>query len=205
MRLVLFGVASAIALAASPALAAEGAGEVTVDPLTVLGSRTEKLASEVPATVSIITAEELEDRLAADIRDIVKLEPGVSVRSSPTRFGAALGTTGRDGNAAINIRGLEGNRVLIQLDGVRVPDGFTFGAQSVGRGDYSDLDLMKSVEILRGPASALYGSDGLAGAVSFTTKDPSDFLHGDGAVLGGRMRSFYSSADDSVGATIVGA
>jgi hemoglobin/transferrin/lactoferrin receptor protein len=204
MRLALFGVASAIALAASPALAAEGADEVTVDPLTVLGSRTEKPASEVPATVSVITAEELEDRLAADIRDVVKLEPGVSVRSSPTRFGAALGTTGRDGNAAINIRGLEGNRVLIQLDGVRVPDGFTFGAQSVGRGDYSDLDLMKSVEILRGPASALYGSDGLAGAVSFTTKDPSDFLR-DGKAVGSRARSFYSSADDSVGATVVGA
>ena len=205
MRLALFGVASAIALAASSALAAEGDGAVTVDPLTVLGSRTETPASEVPATVSVITAEELEDRLAADIRDIVKLEPGVSVRSSPTRFGAALGTTGRDGNAAFNIRGLEGNRVLIQLDGVRVPDGFTFGAQSVGRGDYADLDLMKSVEILRGPASALYGSDGLAGAVSFTTKDPSDFLRGDGDVLGGRVRSFYGSADDSVGATVVGA
>ena len=204
MRLALFGVASAIALAAFPALAAEGEGEVTVDPLTVLGSRTEKPASEVPATVSVITAEELEDRLAADIRDIVKLEPGVSVRSSPTRFGAALGTTGRDGNAAINIRGLEGNRVLIQLDGVRVPDGFTFGAQSVGRGDYQDLDLMKSVEILRGPASALYGSDGVAGAVSFTTKDPSDFLR-DGNAFGGRVRSFYGSADDSVGATVVGA
>jgi hemoglobin/transferrin/lactoferrin receptor protein len=92
--------ASAIALAALPALAAGGEGEVTVDPVTVLGSRTEKPVSEVPATVSAITAEELEDRLAADIRDVVKLEPGVSVRSSPTRFGAALGTTGRDGNAS---------------------------------------------------------------------------------------------------------
>lgn len=205
MRLALFGVASALALAATSAFAAaEEGGAVTVDPLTVLGSRTEKPASEVPATVSLITSQELEDRLAADIRDVVKLEPGVSVRSSPTRFGAALGTTGRDGNAAINIRGLEGNRVLIQLDGVRVPDGFTFGAQAVGRGDYQDLDLMKSVEILRGPASALYGSDGVAGAVSFTTKDPSDFLRGDSS-FGGRSRTFYGSADDSVGATVVGA
>lgn len=207
MRLALFGVASALALAGLPAWAAEGDagdGAVTVDPLTVLGSRTEKAASEVPATVSVITAEDLEDRLAADIRDVVKLEPGVSVRASPARFGAALGTTGRDGAAGFNIRGLEGNRVLIQVDGVRVPDGFTFGAQSVGRGDYQDLDLMRSVEILRGPASALYGSDGVAGAVSFTTKDPSDFLR-DGKAWGGRARAFYGSADDSVGATMVGA
>jgi len=202
MRLALFGVASVLTLlAASPVLAADGGdGAATVDPVTVLGSRTEKAASEVPATISVITDAEIEDRLAADIRDMMKYEPGVSVRSSPTRFGAAQGTTGRDGNAGFNIRGLEGNRVLIQIDGVRVPDGFSFGAQSVGRGDYQDLDLMKSVEVLRGPASALYGSDGVAGAVSFTTKDPVDFLK-TGNTVGGRVRGFYGSADDSVGAT----
>ncbi len=199
MRLRLFGVASLLVLAASPALADDGAA-VTVDPVTVLGSRTEMAASETPVTVSIVTAADLEDRLAATIADVVKTEPGVSVRAAPARFGAALGTTGRDGNAGFNIRGLEGDRVLIQVDGVRVPDGFTFGAQSVGRGDYQDLDLMKSVEILRGPASALYGSDGVAGAVSFTTKDPADFLR-DGQRFGGRVRGFYGSADDSVGAT----
>lgn len=205
MRLRLFGVASMLVLAASPALAADDGGAVaTVDPVTILGSRTETAASETPVTVSIVTAVELEDRLAANIEDVVKYEPGVSVRAAPARFGAALGTTGRDGSAGFNIRGLEGNRVLIQVDGVRVPDGFTFGAQSVGRGDYQDLDLMKSVEILRGPASALYGSDGVAGAVSFTTKDPVDFLR-DGRTFGGRVRGFHGSADDSVGATGVAA
>jgi len=205
MRLALFGVSSVLALAiAAPALADDAAADVVVDPVTVLGSRSEKLASEVPATISVITSETLEDRLAADIEDVVKYEPGLSVRSAPTRFGAASGTTGREGNAGFNIRGLEGNRVLIQIDGVRVPDGFTFGAQSVGRGDYLDLDLIKSVEILRGPASALYGSDGVAGAVSFTTKDPVDFLRG-GKTYGGRVRGFYGSADDSVGATGVAA
>jgi hemoglobin/transferrin/lactoferrin receptor protein len=59
---------------------------------------------------------------------------------------------------------------------VRVPDGYAFGAQNMGRGDYVDLDTLKSVEIVRGPASALYGSDGLAGSVSYFTKDPSDLL-----------------------------
>lgn len=206
MRLALFGVASTIALsAAAPAFAADAASEVVVDPVTVLAARTEKPASEVPATISVITDKELEDRMVTDIRDLVKLEPGVSVRSSPTRFGAASGTTGRDGNSGFNIRGLEGDRVLIQIDGIRVPDGFSFGAQSVGRGDYQDLDLMKRVEILRGPASALYGSDGLAGAVSFTTKDPADYLPTEGQVLGGRVRAFGGSADDSLGATVVGA
>lgn len=206
MRLALFGVASILTLAvAVPAAAADGDGAAaTVDPVTILGSRTETAASEVAATISVITAEMLEDRLAADISQLVKYEPGVSVRAAPARFGAALGTTGRDGSAGFNIRGLEGDRVLIQIDGVRVPDGFTFGAQSVGRGDYQDLDLMKSVEILRGPASALYGSDGVAGAVSFTTKDPADFLR-DGASFGGRLRGAHASADDSVGVSGVAA
>jgi hemoglobin/transferrin/lactoferrin receptor protein len=86
---------------------------------------------------------------------------------------------------------------------VRVPDGFTFGAQSVGRGDYVDLDLLKSVEILRGPASALYGSDGLAGAVSFQTSDPADLLEGAGHSL--RARATYDSASDEYSETAIAA
>src|SRR3546814_10509902 len=101
-------------------------------------------------------------------------EPGVSVQRQPARFGAALGATGRAGNESFNIRGIGGNRVLIQVDGVRVPDGFSFGAQASGRGDYVDLGLIKSVEILRGPSSALYGSDGLAGAVSRSEEHTSE-------------------------------
>lgn len=207
MRTALFGFASLLALtAAAPAAGAEAdeASAVVVDPVTVLGTRLERPASEIAATVSVITDEELDDRLAADIRDLVKLEPGVSVRASPARFGAALGSTGRDGDAGFNIRGLEGDRVLIQIDGVRVADGFSFGAQAVGRGDYQDLDLIRKVEILRGPASALYGSDGVAGAVSFTTKDPTDFLKG-GTAYGGRARGAYGSADDSLGGLAVAA
>src|SRR5690606_14787106 len=75
--------------------------------------------------------------------------------------------------------------------------GFSFGAQGVGRGDYVDIGLVKSVEILRGPASALYGSDGLSGAVSFVTSNPSDILK-DGQSFGGLVRGGYSSADEEL-------
>lgn len=174
------------------------------DEITVTATRQERRVDEVPATVSVITAEEIEEQLATDIKDLVRFEPGVSVRSAPSRFTAAGANTGRDGNAGFNIRGLEGNRVLIQVDGVRTPDAFSFGGQAVGRGDYVDLDLLKSVEILRGPASALYGSDGVAGAVSFITKDPADFLARDEA-FGGRARVAYASADESWAGGLVGA
>ncbi|MFC5345511.1 TonB-dependent hemoglobin/transferrin/lactoferrin family receptor [Brevundimonas staleyi] len=162
--------------------------------VSVVATRTETPVDQVAATVTVFTDEEIERLLFTDIKDLVRYEPGVSVVSQPARFGAALGTAGRAGNEGFTIRGLGGDRVLMVVDGVRQPDGFVFGAQSVGRGGYSDLDLMKSVEILRGPASALYGSDGVAGAVSFTTKDPVDFLD-DGRNFGARARVGYNSAD----------
>ncbi|MBN9481148.1 MAG: TonB-dependent hemoglobin/transferrin/lactoferrin family receptor [Bordetella sp.] len=168
---------------------------VRVAPVTVVGTRTERRVDEVPASVSVITAETIETNLVTDIKDLIRFEPGVSVPTSPARFSAALSGAGRDGNSGFTIRGMGGNRVLIVQDGVRVPDGFAFGAQSVGRGGYNDLDLVKSVEILRGPASALYGSDGVAGAVSFTSKDPSDFIEA-GRSFGARARVGYNSADE---------
>ncbi|WP_433952250.1 TonB-dependent hemoglobin/transferrin/lactoferrin family receptor [Brevundimonas diminuta] len=189
--------------AAAPAIAAPAVEDHAIDlnepvrvaPVTVVGTRTERRVDEVPASVSVITAEDIETNLVTDIKDLIRFEPGVSVPTSPARFSAALSGAGRDGNSGFTIRGMGGNRVLIVQDGVRVPDGFAFGAQSVGRGGYNDLDLVKSVEILRGPASALYGSDGIAGAVSFTSKDPADFIDA-GRNFGARARVGYNSADE---------
>ena len=166
-----------------------------IENITVSATRTEKSVDDVPATVSVFNARMIEDNLVTDIKDLVRFEPGVAVTSSPARFAAAGSSVGRDGNSGFNIRGLEGNRTLILTDGIRVPDAFSFGAQATGRGDYVDLDVLKSVEILRGPASALYGSDGLAGAVSFVTKDPDDILR-TGEQWSVRARGGFSSADD---------
>ncbi len=187
----------ALAQAVAPAETAAGGEPDQLPPVSVLATRTEVRPDEAPATVSVITAREIEAMMATDIKDLVRFEPGVSVVSQPARFGAALGTSGRAGNEGFTIRGLGGDRVLMVVDGVRVPDGFVFGAQSVGRGGYADLELMKSVEILRGPASALYGSDGVAGAVSFVTRDPADLIRA-GESVGARARVGYNSADESL-------
>lgn len=172
--------------------------------ITVTATRAPTDTFDAPAVVTVITAEEIERNLYTDIKDLVRFEPGVSVRTEPSRFAAALGATGRSGNSGFNIRGLDGNRVLFQIDGIRVPDAFSFGPNSFGRGDYMDLDLLNSVEIVRGPASALYGSDGLAGVVSFITKDPSDFLQEDES-FGARVRVAYASADDSFAESVTAA
>ncbi len=201
--------AAPLALLAVPA-AAENATESEADSqqqtgrIIVTATRTPVLQEEAPATVTVITREEIADQLATDVKDLVRFEPGVTVRRAPARFGATFGATGRARNEDIAIRGIGGNRVLIQVDGIRSPQGFSFGPQDAGRGGFADVSLVKQVEILRGPASALYGSDGLAGAVSFVTSDPVDII-GDGSV-GGFVTSQYSSEDKEFAqiATIAG-
>ncbi|WP_326914342.1 TonB-dependent hemoglobin/transferrin/lactoferrin family receptor [Sphingopyxis chilensis] len=195
----------ALAATAAPAFAQDNDGEywaLRKSQIVVTATRTAVKAEDLPVTVSVKSDEQIADELVTDIRDLVRFEPGVSVQRQPARFGAALGATGRAGNDSFNIRGIGGNRVLIQVDGVRVPDGFSFGAQASGRGDYVDLGLIKSVEILRGPSSALYGSDGLAGAVSFITADPVDFIEA-GKNVGGLLRAGYSSADEEFSETAI--
>ncbi|QDH35908.1 TonB-dependent hemoglobin/transferrin/lactoferrin family receptor [Porphyrobacter sp. YT40] len=179
--------------AAESATAAEAESQQQTGRITVTATRAPVLQEDAPATVTVITDQDIADQLATDIKDLVRFEPGVSVRRAPARFGAAIGATGRARNEDFTVRGIGGNRVLIQVDGIRSPQGFSFGPQAAGRGGFADVSLVKQVEILRGPASALYGSDGLAGAVSFVTSDPVDIIGG--ADVGGFVTSQYSSDD----------
>ncbi|GGA67802.1 sugar transporter [Arenimonas soli] len=165
--------ALALGLALSaPATAAEPTspdGATTLATITVTATRTERALDDVPSTVNVLDREELDRQLARDLKDLVRYEPGVSVTSSFGRFG--LG--------GIRIRGLDGNRVRIQTDGIAVPDAFSIGSFSNANRNFVDLDTLKAVEIVRGPASALYGSDALGGVVAFVTKDPEDYLDAD--------------------------
>ncbi|MCB2072573.1 MAG: TonB-dependent hemoglobin/transferrin/lactoferrin family receptor [Novosphingobium sp.] len=197
------GLAIAFSLAAQAAHAQGNEGLYWLERLnsiTVSATRTPIEIVDAPATVTVITEQDIADQFVTDIKDLVRFEPGVSVRRAPARFGAALGVTGRAGNEDFNIRGIGGNRVLIQVDGIRSPQGFSFGAQDAGRGGYTDVGLVKSVEILRGPGSALYGSDGLSGVVSFITSDPADLIR-PGESVGGFVRAQYSSDDEEFAET----
>lgn len=189
----------AAAETASATSDSEAEGQQQTGRITVTATRTPVLQEEAPATVTVITSEDIADQLATDIKDLVRFEPGVSVRRAPARFGAAIGATGRARNEDFVVRGIGGNRVLIQVDGIRSPQGFSFGPQDAGRGGFADVSLVKSVEILRGPASALYGSDGLAGAISFVTADPVDLIGADS--MGGFVTSQYSSDDNEFAQT----
>ena len=104
--------ALALSLGMAGTAAAQDRDETPDADITVTATRVAQNTFEVPNAVSVITAEEIEENLVTDIKDLVRFEPGVSVRTQPSRFSAALSSTGRDGNSGFNIRGLEGNRVL---------------------------------------------------------------------------------------------
>ena len=173
-----------------------------VAPVIVSGSRSARASEDVSATVSVITDEDIENKRIENIKDLVRDEPAVTVKRQPSRFTAAGSGVGRDNNSGFNIRGIDGNRVLIQLDGVRIPSAFNFGASNFGRGDYLDLSAVSRVEILRGPASALYGSDGLAGAVSFYTREPNELLRKFDGKTYASIAGTYSSDDKTSGVAV---
>ena len=190
----------------APRAAAQAAPEpvTTLAPLTSTATRTQRRADEVPATVGVVDAREIEATGARDIKDLFRNEVDLSVRAAPGRFGAAGAATGRAGNEGLNIRGLEGNQVLMLVDGIRVPGAFAFGAFATGRADYLALDATQAIEVLRGPASTQFGSDGLAGAISLRTPNPEDLLK-PGKTLGGFARLAGTQVDRSAALTTAAA
>jgi hemoglobin/transferrin/lactoferrin receptor protein len=173
----------------------------TLSDVTVSATRTERKVDDVPSSVSVITDATIQKQGARNLKEAFRNELDVTVPVGPTRFGVGGAATGRGGQEGVNIRGLGGNQVLMLVDGIRIPNGFTFGPFSTGRGDFLDIDGIKSVEILRGPASTQYGSDGLAGAVTFKTLDPSDLLTR-GQSVGGFARVGYASIDQAGSGTL---
>ncbi|MHA6847472.1 TonB-dependent hemoglobin/transferrin/lactoferrin family receptor [Ralstonia syzygii] len=179
--------------------------DLTLDPVIVTATRSRTALSRTPASISVVTDTDLEEQQADNIKEALRYEPGVTVRRSafrPTSAASSGSTGGFGGNQGINIRGLDGNRILLMEDGIRLPAAFAYGPLNAGRGDYADMALLRSIEILRGPASSLYGSDGLTGAVNFITKDPQDLLDVFGKASYFGLRSSYDSTDRSFGTTV---
>lgn len=191
-----------VVLAASAGSAMADAGPesaASVDDATLLpawivvAARRAQPSEEVAGTVSVIDRPQIERLQAQDIRDLVRYEPGVRVSADPSRFGLD----------AFNVRGVQGNRVAVRVDGVPLPDAFTVGSFSNAGRDQVDPEFVQRLEILRGPASALYGSDALGGIVAFATRAPTDLIKGDG--VAGEFRAGWSGRDAAWKASALGA
>ncbi len=160
------------------------------DVITVTATRTERHVSDIANTVSVIDAAQIQREIANGIDDLIRYEPGVSVSGS-----------GRFGLNSFSIRGIGGDRVLTLVDNTPTADEFSFGPFLSSRRDFVDLDALKSVEIVRGPGSSVYGSNAIGGVVNFITKDPGDYLNGQ--AFTGSVKVGASSVDSSTNVTLL--
>jgi hemoglobin/transferrin/lactoferrin receptor protein len=147
-------------------LMADDTKPIVLDPIVVVASKTPRPMSEVAGQVSVIDANQIKQHLLEGLDDLFRYEPGLNSETSGTRFGVS----------GVNIRGIGGNRVAIEIDGVPVRKGFATGSYSNGGQALIETDLVERLEVLHGPASSLYGSDALGGVMAFTTWDPDDLL-----------------------------
>jgi len=162
--------------------AVEGTAQ-DLEVIVISGTRTEKALKDVAGSISVITQEDIDKQAVSDMSQLFKYDPSIQV----------TGNTGQAQN--IVVRGMGGDRVLMIKDGMRMNEGYGANGLNdiVGRG-FIDTDTIKQVEVAKGAASSLYGSDALGGIVVFTTKDASDYLS-DGETFAGKVKTGYNASD----------
>lgn len=158
-------------------------GRVTLLERLVVGAGKEKVAIDTPQAVTVLDQDDLDRTQAATIGDFFRSIPGVTMAGSDRVAGQAF-----------NIRGIgaleaaDESKILINIDGVnKFYEQYRMGSL------FTEPELYKQVEVLRGPASStLYGSGALGGTINFTTKDASDFLE-PGQTTAIRTKTSYES------------
>ena len=156
-----------------------------MDQIVVVAHKDERSIREIAANVTVLSRAELNNDLATSMGDIFRYVPGVDYEAAGTRFGTE----------GINIRGIGGNRVAILVDGVPLTDQFDTGSFSNATRDFIDAGLIQNIEVLHGPASALYGSSAIGGVVAVRTPDPGDLVTDNG--IGGDFLGTWRDADQS--------
>jgi hemoglobin/transferrin/lactoferrin receptor protein len=147
---------------------AQKQGRVTQLQRLVIGAGQEKVAIDTPQAVSVLEQADIDSAQPGSIADVMRKIPGVNATGSDRVLGQSF-----------NIRGVgapenagDQGRIIVNVDGVQ-----KFYEQYRLGSFFSDPELFKRVEVLRGPASStLYGSGALGGVINFTTKDASDFI-----------------------------
>lgn len=163
-------------LVAAACSASVGANETTLKDTVVTATLTEHDTRTAPASVSVVTREELETRNAADLLDAVRGTPGITL--SPRSVG---------GRKTLALRGLEGKHTLTLIDGRRISP----SDDIVGHSDYQygwlPVSAIERVEVIRGPMSTLYGSEALGGVINLITRQPKDRWIGSAMLSGSNV------------------
>lgn len=170
---------------------------VGLKEVVVTATRSSSAVESIPATVTSVVRAQLDRSVPSDESDVFKGEGDIAFARDLRRHGATR----------INIRGIEDNRVVSMVDGVRLGDYYNGGGPTnftQSAAPTAMPDFLKRVEIVRGPSSSLYGSDAIGGVVGYVTLDPSDVLR-DGASSGVRLRAAYTGANGGFSQTLLGA
>ncbi len=183
LALMLLGIAALTSV--QPKAAAQNPGRP--EEVIVVANKIARPVHRVPAQVTVISTERLDFEQVQEFADIARYEPAVEADFDSPRFG----------NSGVSIRGIGGNRVAIEFDGVPLPQHYAVGNFADSSRLGLDPAILERIEILRGPASALYGSDAIGGVVAITSLDGTSLV-GDSRrhYLGGR--SGYFGANDAL-------
>ncbi|HDR2753321.1 catecholate siderophore receptor CirA [Enterobacter sp. RHBSTW-00175] len=144
--------ASAMSLAL-PVIAAESG-----DTMVVTAAATEQNLKDAPASISVITQEDLQRKPVQNLKDVLQDVPGVQL------------TNEGDNRKGVSIRGLDSSYTLILVDGKRVNSRNAVFRHNDFDLNWVPVDAIERIEVVRGPMSSLYGSDALGGVVNIITK-----------------------------------
>lgn len=137
------------------------AQEKVLGPVVVSASGFEQSVKDAPATISVITAEELKKKSYTDVTDALKNVAGVQI-------------SGGGVEQSIRIRGMTADYTLFLVDGRPMQGNDAFGLNGGQAGTpinfLPPLEAIERIEVIRGPASSLYGSDAMGGVVNVITK-----------------------------------
>ena len=155
---------------------------MTVEVATVVGaSRFEQKVTEAPASVSIITAEEIRKYGYRTLGDALKSVRGIYV--SYDRNYSFIGVRGFSRPGDYN------SRMLLLVDGHRINDNI-FDTAPIGTEFPVDIDLIDRIEVVRGPSSSLYGTNAFFGVINVITKSPGDLDGVQTAAAAGTFRTY---------------
>ena len=159
----------------------------------VVSAGEEKVASEVPQAVSVVDQEELDALQPSTVGEALSSLPGVTVAGSSSFFGQSINIRGVGSGAAA-----DEPKIIMLVDGQeKYYEQYRMGSLFV------DTDLLKRVEVLRGPGSStLYGTGAMGGVVSMETKEASDFLI-DGDTFAVRQKFAYQSNGNAPSSTTI--
>ncbi|CAB5576510.1 ligand-gated channel protein [Providencia hangzhouensis] len=144
------------AIAAAPAFADDSNDKIYV---TTASGYQQKI-EDAPASISVVTREQLETKAYRDVTDALKDLPGVQV-------------TGGGSKADISIRGMDAKYTMIMVDGKRIDSRSTrpnSDGSGIEQGWLPPLPAIERIEVVRGPMSSLYGSDAMGGVINIITR-----------------------------------